>query len=170
MPRLHNSVEKVGLPAGSYLEQYVAKGDFLDSFAVSANASPRRAAEEIVSFPGWARLLVGLRNVLTAPFGLSSDGPEAPDKLGVFPVEAETHDEIIAGFDDRHLNFRVSVLSRGGRVTLSTWVHPHNIAGRLYLAAILPFHIAIARDAVRRVARMADADEGEFSGHRPRGG
>ena len=70
-------------------------------------------------FPRWARVLVVLRNVLTAPLGLSANGPEAPDKLGVFPVEAETDDEIIAGFNDRHLNFRVSVLSRGGRVTLS---------------------------------------------------
>ncbi len=162
MARQLKSVDKVDLPTGSLLEQYFAEGDFLDSYTVSANASPRQAAEEIVRFPGWARLLVGLRNVLTAPFGLSANGPEAPDKLGVFPVEAETADEIIAGFNDRHLNFRVSVLSRGGRVTLSTWVRPHNLAGRLYLTAIMPFHVAIARDAIRRVAHLAasDGDEG----------
>ncbi|WP_461433574.1 DUF2867 domain-containing protein [Hoeflea alexandrii] len=156
MKRSFHSVEKIPLPMGSLLEQYVMGEDFLDSYAVSAHVPVRPAAEEIVRFPGWARVLVGLRNVLTAPFGLSANGPEAPDKLGVFPVEAETSDEIIAGFDDRHLNFRVSVLSRDGSVTLSTWVRPHNAAGRLYLCAILPFHIAIARDAVRRVARMAD--------------
>jgi len=162
MARQLKSVEKVNLPTGSLLEQYFSEGDFLDSYAVSAKASPRQAAEEIVRFPGWARLLVLLRNVLTAPFGLSANGPEAPDKLGVFPVEAETDDEIVAGFNDRHLNFRVSVLSRGGRVTLSTWVRPHNRAGRVYLSAIMPFHVAIARDAVRRVARMAGSDWDEY--------
>jgi hypothetical protein len=162
MAKQLKSVEKVNLPTGSLLEQYYAEGDFLDSYAVSAGASPRQAAEEIVRFPGWARLLVGLRNVLTAPFGLSANGPEALDKLGVFPVEAETDDEIIAGFNDRHLNFRVSVLSRSGRVTLSTWVRPHHLAGRLYLSGIMPFHVAIARDAVWRVARMAGSDGDEY--------
>ncbi|MCG8696347.1 MAG: DUF2867 domain-containing protein [Minwuiales bacterium] len=36
-------------------------------------------------------------------------------------------------------------------VFLATRVHPHNIAGRLYLRTILPFHILIARDALARV-------------------
>jgi hypothetical protein len=167
MARQLKSVEKVNLPTGSLLEQYFSEGDFLDSYAVSAEASPRQAAEEIVRFPGWARLLIGMRNVLTAPFGLSANGPEAPDKLGVFPVDAETDDEIIAGFNDRHLNFRVSVPSRGGRVTLSTWVRPHNLFGRLYLTAIMPFHVAIARDAVWRVARMAVSDGDEYPDRNP---
>jgi len=158
MTRQFKSVEKVDLPTDSLLEQYFVEGDFLDSYAVSAKASPRQAAEEIVRFPAWARMLLVLRNFLTAPFGLSANGPEAPDKLGVFPVESETDDEIIAGFDDRHLNFRVSVLSRGGRVTLSTWVRPHNRGGRLYLSAIMPFHVVIARDAIRRVARVAGSE------------
>jgi hypothetical protein len=92
---------------------------------------------------------------MTTPLGLSADGPPAADKLGVFPVEAETGEEIIAGFDDRHLEFRVSVIARHGRVSLATWVWPHNIGGRMYLAAILPFHIAIARDAVARVSRIS---------------
>ncbi len=148
-------VTKIDLPSGSLLESYIEQGDFLDCYAVTADVPPRRAAEEIVQFPGWARMLVALRNAMTAPFGLSADGPAAPDKLGPFPVEAESKEEIIAGFDDRHLNFRVSVISRSGRVSLATWVRPHNLAGRLYLAVIMPFHIAIARDAVGRVARMA---------------
>ncbi|MEM7636150.1 MAG: DUF2867 domain-containing protein, partial [Pseudomonadota bacterium] len=69
----------------------------------------------------------------------------------VFPVETETARELIAGFNDKHLNFRVSVLSQDGRVFLATWVHPHNIGGRLYLKTILPFHILIARNALARV-------------------
>jgi len=74
------------------------------------------------------------------------------DNVGIFPVETETDDELIAGFNDKHLNFRVSVISKGGRVYLATWVHPHNIAGRLYLKTIMPFHVAISRNALARVA------------------
>ena len=147
-------VTKTGLPSGSLLEAYRRSDDFLDCYAVSSHAPVRLAAEEIVRFPGWAKALVALRNLVTAPFGLSADGPPAEDKLGVFPVEAETAEEIIAGFDDRHLDFRVSIMARDGCVTLATWVSPHNIGGRLYLAAIMPFHIAIARNALARVARL----------------
>lgn len=150
-------VSKVDLPVGSLLHNWVRQGDFIDCYAVASHVPPRLAAEEIVRFPPWARMLVSLRNALTAPFGLSADGPDAADKLGPFPVETETTEEIIAGFDDRHLNFRVSVLSRDGRVSLATWVRPHNVGGHAYLAAIMPFHIAIARDAMRRVARSEGA-------------
>ncbi len=106
----------------------------------------------ITDFPRWARLLLKIRRWVTIPFGLSNDGPAARDKVGIFPVEVETRDELIAGFNDRHLNFRVSVISQKGRVYLATWVHPHNFGGRLYLAMIMPFHIMISRNALRRVA------------------
>ncbi len=143
------------LPTGSRLHERIAPSDFVDCFSVASKMTPRRAAEIIVDFPGWAHALLRVRNVLTSPFGLSADGPGAPDKLGPFPVEVETGSEVIAGFNDRHLDFRVSVFSEDGRVSLATWVHPHNIGGRLYLATILPFHILIARNALGRVARMS---------------
>lgn len=114
--------------------------------------SAREAAEIIVDFPSWARFLLVIRRAVTAPFGLSNDGPTADDKLGPFPVEQDTPEEVIAGFNDKHLDFRVSVFAKDGEVALATWVHPHNVWGRVYLAAILPFHIAIARNGVRRVA------------------
>jgi hypothetical protein len=44
-------------------------------------------------------------------------------------------------------------MSQAGNVYLATWVHTHNIGGRLYLAAILPFHVLIARNALGRVAQ-----------------
>ncbi|MGB3553884.1 MAG: DUF2867 domain-containing protein [Jannaschia sp.] len=127
-------------------------GDFLDCYAVRSDMPSRTAAEIVVDFPPWARALVSLRNVVTAPFGLLPDGPEAADNIGFFPVTAEGEDEIVAGFDDRHLDFRVAIIRRDGFVHLATWVAPHNIGGRLYLKAILPFHVAIARNAMSRVS------------------
>ncbi|WP_367648310.1 DUF2867 domain-containing protein [Ruegeria arenilitoris] len=53
--------------------------------------------------------LVRLRSVLVDPFGISRTGSEARDKLGNFPVERAYETEVTAGFDDRHLDFRVSV-------------------------------------------------------------
>jgi len=140
------------LPAFSQLHSLKAPGDFLDCYGVAAHRSPREAADIITAFPGWAQLLLKLRRVITAPFGLDNDGPDAPDKVGIFPVEADSDRELIAGFDDKQLNFRVSITAEEGFVTLATWVHPHNMGGRMYLTAILPFHILIARNALARVA------------------
>lgn len=140
------------LPRNSDLHRRFGSGDFLDCFAVRSDMSPRDAANIITDFPGWAQFLLKIRRAVTEPFGLSNDGPPADDKVGIFPVESDNQQELIAGFNDAHLNFRVSVMSTEGRVFLATWVHPHNIWGRLYLAAIMPFHILIARNALARVA------------------
>lgn len=146
-------VSTSALPSASALHDRRVTGDFLDCYSVAADMSPRRAAGIITDFPGWARFLMLIRRIVTAPFGLDNDGPNAADKVGPFPVERETETELIAGFDDKHLDFRISVMSQDGQVSLATWVSPHNIGGRIYLAAIMPFHIAIARDALARVGR-----------------
>lgn len=140
------------LPAVSRLKERLAPGDFLDCYSVISRLSPRPAAEVITSFPGWAACLLTIRGMVVVPFGLSADGPEAENKVGIFPIESENDHELIAGFNDKHLNFRVSVISDRGRIFLATWVHTHNIGGRIYLATILPFHILIARNALARVA------------------
>ncbi len=152
-------VTKTGLPPDSRLHGYVSQGDFLDCYEVQSPLGARAAAEIIVTFPGWAKVLVALRGLLVAPFGLMNDGPGDGDKLGPFPVERSDTREVIAGFNDKHLDFRVSVYSAEGRVSLATWVQPHNIGGRGYLAAILPFHILIARNALARVARAGRVTE-----------
>lgn len=143
----------VPLPPFSALHDRFQPGDFLDCYGVTSDMSPRDGAEIITRFPGWAQLLVRLRSLLVAPFGLRTSGPAADDKLGPFPVTQESETELIAGFNDKHLDFRVSVTAMDGLVTLATWVRPHNPGGRVYLAAIMPFHILIARNALARVAQ-----------------
>lgn len=153
---VRSPVKRSNLSARSLLHKRFKNGDFLDCYSVESDLPPRQAAEIITAFPVWSQLLVKLRTILVTPFGLSTSGPEDVDKVGIFPVEQDTETELIAGFDDRHLDFRVSVLSENGRVSLATWVHRHNLGGRLYLAAIMPFHILIARNALARV-RSASA-------------
>lgn len=148
-------VTKIPLPTSSALHKRCKPGDFLDCYAVTATMPVRAAADVITDFAPWARLLLLIRRIVTAPFGLDNDGPEAADRVGIFPVESETTSELIAGFDDKHLDFRVSVFSHNAKIGLATWVAPHNFGGRAYLAAIMPFHIAIARNALARVRQVA---------------
>lgn len=76
--------------------------------------------------------------------------------IGIFPVVCETSQRLVAGFDDRHLDFRivVDVATVGSRqnVTATTLVRTHNRLGRTYLAIILPFHRLIVRAMMRQVA------------------
>jgi len=145
------------LPKDSRLWERVGPDDFLDCYVVQAKCTPRKAAEIITAFPGWGRFLLQIRRVVTTPFGLSNDGPDAADKVGLFPVELETEDELIAGFNDKHLDFRVTVMSRAGQVYLATWVHRHNLGGRIYLKVIMPFHIMLCRNGLTRVRNWSEA-------------
>lgn len=96
--------------------------------------------------PRWIRGLMGVRNRLGRLVGLkraSSSG---------FPVVRQSPDQVVLGFDDRHLDFRIVVEIGGGFATVTTIVRWHNAWGRAYLAAILPFHRAIAARMIEGVS------------------
>jgi len=136
------------LPRASSLWSLHQPGDFLDCYSVPSSLSPREAAAKGLALPRWANSLLGLRNALVRPFGLKTGETDQP----IFPTCLETEDEIILGTDDKHLNFRIGLIRAGGRIFMSTWVHPHNVWGRTYLRLVMPFHILISRGAVARMA------------------
>jgi hypothetical protein len=136
---------------------------FADAFCIeisNGDLDARRAAERMMGRqPRWAELLLSLRNFLVAPLGLKTSGanPAAPrDMIGIFPVVSETPNRLIAGFNDRHLDFRVVVdVTPPGdvrQVTATTLVKTHNRLGRTYLAIIMPFHRLIVPALLRQVA------------------
>jgi Protein of unknown function (DUF2867) len=141
----------------------LAGAQFSDAFSVALDNTglgARQAAEKMLTHgPRWIDALMSLRNRLVAPFGLKTPSPgetAATDTVGIFPVISETPDRLVAGFNDRHLDFRVVVdvapSGQGKRVTLTTLVLTHNLLGRIYLAIILPFHRLVARAMLRQVA------------------
>jgi hypothetical protein len=137
---------------------------FVDAYSVAvddAALDARHAAERMFSrSPRWIDALLALRNCLVAPFGLKRGAPTGagtPETIGIFPVVSETADRLVAGFNDRHLDFRVVVDVVGAdssrQVTATTLVLTHNLLGRTYLAIILPFHRLIVPAMLRQVAR-----------------
>lgn len=104
--------------------------------------------------PAWFRPLMRLRDRLTGLFGLKPAGN------GPFPVVSRDDRVVVLGFDDRHLDFRLvahAVPAEGGGTAFSmaTLVRPHNLLGRAYLVAVLPFHRVIARTMMAGLARRA---------------
>ncbi|TLP67870.1 DUF2867 domain-containing protein [Parasedimentitalea maritima] len=144
--------KKTQLPQHSLLHDYVQQGDFMDCYACATDLSVDQAAARAMEFPGWAKGLLRLRNILVAPLGLRSEFPEG-EKIGPFPIDQRTENEIILGLDDSHLNFRISILKDGTQAYCATWVHRNNWLGRAYLALIMPFHVLIVRNAVSQIWR-----------------
>jgi Protein of unknown function (DUF2867) len=148
MTKVHSDT----LPSTSALWSLHATGDFLDCYSVKSSLSPREAATIGFSMPIWVKALLAVRNRLVRPFGLKTGAAPGTNAIAIFPICSETPDEMILGLDDSHLDFRVAVLRQDARIYMSTWVHPHNLGGRAYLQVVMPFHIAICRGILRRMA------------------
>jgi hypothetical protein len=142
---------------------------YLDAYAVSLPAPlPATVAARALfqEAPGWVMALMRLRNALGRLVGLHSlAGAEAllpstaplqsGDSIGPFRTFAVAPTEVLLGLNDKHLDFRVSVLvetSAGGPATMwvSTAVQFHNFFGRLYFAVVRPFHGLVVRALLRR--------------------
>ena len=136
---------------------------FADAYRIEVDdrsLNARQAAERMIAQqPRWAGALLTLRNILVKPFGLKTSGAgnTAPrEMVGIFPIVSERPDRLVAGFNDRHLDFRIVVdvapSDATQNITATTLVLTHNWLGRTYLAIILPFHRLIVRTLLRQVA------------------
>jgi hypothetical protein len=139
----------------------LAGAQFSDAFSITVteDIDARHAAERMMTRASpWVDALLVLRNIIVAPFGLK-DGKHNgsnSDIIGIFPVVSQTPNRLVAGFDDKHLDFRVvvdvSAAKPGRSVTATTLVMTHNLLGRVYLAIIMPFHKLVVKSMLRRVA------------------
>lgn len=125
------------------------------------------------SAPAWVDALMAARNQVVGRLGLKTgpmpatlQGPlQVGQYLGMFQVRHLGPDLALMGEDDRHLDFRIFVrvdratVPAGGAAELvvSTWVRPHNWAGKAYLAVVWPFHWLISKVMVRRLAGLLGA-------------
>lgn len=154
-------------PASARLPHPALPGaDWADRFEVvipCAGLTAEAAARHLFThMPGWARRLLALRDVIVAPLGLQgastaeAAGAPSGSRIGIFPVVSNEREEIVLGFDDSHLDFRVIVdtLPLNADATcvgLQTVIRRHNLTGRAYLALIMPFHVMIVRSSLRRL-------------------
>jgi hypothetical protein len=141
------------LPGAQFMDAYCLELD-------GQNLDARAAAVRMMAHaPRWVDALLVLRNAIVAPFGLKTSGQESGAYraiIGIFPVVSETPERLVAGFNDKHLDFRVvlDIVTSGARqsVTATTLVLTHNWLGRIYLATIKPFHRIVVRAMLAQVA------------------
>jgi len=141
----------------------LAGAQFMDAYRLDVddeNLDARQAAMRMMArAPRWVDVLLVLRNIMVAPFGLktSAEDRRAPrDIIGIFPVVSVTPERLVAGFNDKHLDFRVVVdvatFGQKQSVTATTLVLTHNWLGRTYLKIITPFHRLVVRAMLQQVA------------------
>jgi hypothetical protein len=149
------------VPASSALSRdLIRTAYFHDSYRVPL-ARPGLSIVEIFfalfgHTPRWMKALLITRNAVARWCGL-----EAPtvaeiltpavcanysvgDKIGPWPIFFINDNEIVAGRNNKHLDFRLSVLrvidDGAESVVVSTICSVHNLAGKIYLFFIVPFH------------------------------
>jgi hypothetical protein len=149
-----------------------ASVNLADAFAIQlppgASGDPELLARFLFSQqPAWIGKLMAVRDAIVSCFGLKTgkhlaalaNGGNA-GRVGIFKVYSTNDTEIVLGEDDKHLNFRVSVLCSGApapgcrQLTVSTVVHCHNLLGRVYILAIAPFHRRVVKASLGRAARV----------------
>ena len=162
------NVVECDVPSGSMLgREFVEQAYFRDSYRVPLIHRELGIVDVFFGIfahhPWWMKLLLIVRNKLVYLAGL--DAPTASEilhveikdhyvvgeKIGVWPIFALSENEVVVGRDNKHMDFRLSVLKvlegDGTSVVVSTICSVHNLFGKLYLFFVVPFH----RYGVRRL-------------------
>lgn len=160
-------VHRTTPPPESVVASWYQNASLLDSYSIGLSASEQSSMRELatralVDPPAWQKALLALRDAMVSPFGIkTSDTVKTSrdnlERVDFFPVQWEGRDEIVLGTDDRHLDFRLSLLRRhspaGTSLIATTVVHTHNALGFTYLNAIRPFHHLVVRTNLARCAQ-----------------
>ena len=169
-------VTECDIPGGSALSrELIENAYFHDSYRAPLTRPGLPIADIYAAILGHAplmlKLLLIVRNAIVRPFGLKAPaatdimrggfktGRAVGDTIGRWRIFFISDDEIIAGGDDKHQDFRVSVLRVHGAETASVVVTTictvHNSFGKIYLFFVVPVH----RYGVRKL--MSNAVVGE---------
>ncbi len=155
------TVVECDIPCASMLDPgLIEAAYFRDSYQVPLrhpHASPVDIFFGIFGHhPMWMKILLIIRNKIASLCGLHvptvddilnpivSSSYAVGDKIGPWPIFMLTEAELVAGRDNKHLDFRLSVLREANgemaRVVVSTVCTVHNAFGKIYLFFIVPFH------------------------------
>ena len=141
------------IPKGSDVLDGFNHIDYLDIYEIEKDTdkSAEEVSKEIMRLPKWVDSLFKLRNALVRVFGLKVDKQNEGEET-FFTLIKKNDNEIIMGEDDKHLNFRASIMVDKSRNTISliTLVHFNNLWGKIYFLPVKPFHKIIMKSLLKR--------------------
>lgn len=176
-------INKTTLPQNSILLQKGIHYHYTDSYrGFFLTERPLSSTDLAKAFfqsgPDWVEKLFAFRNRVVKLFGLktpldSQDKKrllenfrgEPGEQLGLFKVFEKTEQEVILGEDDKHLNFRVSLLihtdgndGKKKELAISTAVVFNNWMGKLYFLPVRPFHQLIGPTMLKGMIRELEKE------------
>jgi hypothetical protein len=173
------------IPDKSVLKKNSGLFDYVDSYQsfFSDDEGTLDATKVgVLFFSGRSKVadaLFAIRNKVVGLFGLKTSGQtsdrqqplenfkcEQGDQRGLFKVFDKTENEVVLGEDDKHLNFRVSLLLDGlhagtGKksLTITTTVQFNNLFGRVYFLFVRPFHKLIVPAMLKGMIKRIEKEK-----------
>jgi hypothetical protein len=154
-------VMECSVPSGSMITRDLAGNSYFEDAYLMPLIDPGRSMSDIFIAvfghkPLGIKLLLIARNAAARIAGLEvptvaeimnptfKADYRVGEKIGPWPIFFLGENEIVAGRNNRHIDFRVSVLKRvdgeEASVVVSTVCTVHNLFGKIYLFMIGPFH------------------------------
>ena len=154
-------VMECGVPSGSMVACDLAGNSYFEDSYRAPLSDPERGVIDIFFAvfghkPLWIKLLLVARNAAARIAGLEvptvgeimnpafKTDYRVGEKIGPWPIFFLGENEIVAGRNNTHIDFRVSVLKsvegEGASIVVSTVCTVHNVFGKIYLFVIGPFH------------------------------
>jgi Protein of unknown function (DUF2867) len=155
------SIIECEVPALSMLDRRLIEGAFFHDAYRAPLSRPRAGVVEVffaifAHHPAWMKTVLVLRNWLASCFGLEVSTTaeimrpqmktryNVGEKIGAWPIFYLSEIEVIAGRNNKHLDFRLSVLKEASGVSstavVSTICTTHDVFGKVYLVLVIPFH------------------------------
>lgn len=173
MPAKYELVTSVPMPTEATVGHTYELVNLADSYSIQLPGGTSTDPELLARFifsqqPPWIGGLMKMRDALVAGLGLktarhleSLGEHDQTNRLGIFKIYGKNGLEIVLGEDDKHLDFRLSVLCAGPvgsqeeqSLIFTSVVHCHNRLVRIYIFLIAPFHRLVVQASLRRAARM----------------
>ena len=156
------------LPVYSLIQNEIKNCDFVDSFSILSERNKINSSELLQvyfhSSPKWVEILYKIRRKFAKLVNLKTgegknkkiDPPYIVGQyIGLFRIYQMNNNEVILGEKDKHLDFKVSLMSvsenGNTRIYITTLVNFNKISGKIYFAIIKPFHTLILKAVLRKM-------------------
>lgn len=169
-------IPKTTIPDSSILKNKENMFNYIDSFysEFSDNENKYDITQIMKLFTtsgsAWAVFLMKLRDKIAKRFGLKTSETSSKESCnyeigsqhGIFKIFDKTDNEIILGENDKHLNFKVSLLLEPHQdnydktVSITTVVQFNNLFGKLYFFPVKPFHKLIVNSSLKNIIRQIE--------------
>jgi hypothetical protein len=144
-------------PRNSAILDGFANADYCDSYRITrpTHKSIEQITNEIFRLPNWVVFLMKIRDSVAGKFGLKTE-KDADESKGApfFPLISRNENEIVMGENDKHLNFRTSVLvdRENSFVYLTTALRYNAFLGKAYFLPVKPFHKIIVKSLMKNLS------------------